>query len=295
MHDRLAEILDEEVIGEVTQVGNVFFDVGLGRVCLDRLDPRRVEDYVARLRKAFGAIDVEDHLHLTDPDEIVRGMVGVTLRPAPGRSPYLLQITSRPVLAYYEQRFMLEPGVLGDLMGTLCNGVAHLVRSGEAPLGILGGCDGILEQHRNHLDAVIKAAVNGEAYDVQPDLEQMLERTREAWRLIPFPLRQKLRPLSTVKTDRIAPHDPVLRRTVLLATNLVDGKITYQYIHQHNPLEEYEQVLTWMTEVHQAMMRTYPPPLFAAAMARASSVERLMDYFPGFRRIAGDVLEGEDA
>jgi hypothetical protein len=78
-----------------------------------------------------------------------------------------------------------------------------------------------------------------------------------------------------------------LQRTVLFAADLVEGKVLYEYVHQHNPLEEYEQVLTWMTEVHRAVLETYPPPRYAAVMARASSIQKLTEYYPGFRKLVG--------
>jgi hypothetical protein len=293
MHDRLSEILDEEVVGEVTSVGNAFFDVAMGRVCLEMLDPDHVEKLLRRLRKAFpDRVRVADLLHIDDPSQVVRGMVLVTIRQFAG--PYLLQITGRPLVGYYERRFMLEPGVMGDLWGTLCNGLGVLVAGGEAPLGVLSGYDELLEEHRRHLDVVVRAAVDGYDADVEPRVESLVEPMRRAWRLIPWPLRQGILPVSRIPQDRIAPHDPVLRRTILLAVDLLEGQLTYQYVHQHNPLEEYEQVLTWMTEVYAAMRETYPAPRHAAAMARASSVERFIESFPGFRKIVGTVLENTE-
>jgi len=160
---------------------------------------------------------------------------------------------------------------------------------------VLSGSDELLRQHRQHLDTVMRAAVNG-YYPAEVDsaLEKLVEPVRRVWRLIPWPLRQAVRPISQIPSDRIAPHDPVLRRTVLLAVDLLEGELNYQYVHQHNPFEEYEKVLGWMTEIYTAMRETYPAPRHAAAMARASTVERFIQAFPGFRRIVGSVLEADD-
>jgi len=138
---------------------------------------------------------------------------------------------------------------------------------------------------------VVRHAVDGYDVDPRPRVEAMVEAVRRAWRLIPWPLRQGIQPTSQIPHDRIADHDRVLRRTLLLAVDLCEGEVAYQYVHKHNPLEEYDQVLGWMTEVYVAMRESYPPPHFAAALARASSVERFVTAFPGFRRVVGGVLE----
>ena len=289
MHDQLSDILDEEVVGEVTRVGDSFFDVALGRVCLDVLDPDHVKRLLSKTRRAFpGKVKVVDLLNLEDPGQVVRGVVLVTIRHFAG--PYVLQITGKPLIAYYERRFMLEPEVMGDLWGTLCYGIAVLVGK-DGPLRVLSGADELLEQHRQHLDEVVRAAKDGTGVEIQPRVEGLVEPIRRAWRLIPSPLRRVIRPLSQIPADRIAPHDQVLHRTILLAVDLLDGTLHYHYVHQHNPYEEYDEALGWMSEVYAAMREAYPPPRHAAAMARASSVERFVEAFPGFQRIVGTVLE----
>jgi hypothetical protein len=288
MHDRLAEIAGEEVIGEVTQVGGTFFDVGFGRLCLRQLDRARVEELIGRLRQALGdAVQVVDRLYLGEAAQLVRGLVDVTIRNQDSGAPYLLQITSPLVAAFYEQRFELEPEVMGDLMGTFCHGLARLVASAEGPLRVLSGYGGLVRRYLECLDGVMRAATSGVALDVRTGVKELAEALRPAWTLIPWPLRETIQPISRAASDRIAPHDRVLRRTILFAADRTDGKIVYQYVHQHNPLEEYEQVLGWMTEIHKAMLVTYPPPLYGTAVARASSVERFIDHFPGYKSIVG--------
>jgi hypothetical protein len=269
MHDQVSEILGHDVVGEVTRVESSFFDVGLGRLCLDTLDPDQIENLVDRLRRAF-------------PHQ-------VTIRRSLG--PYLLQISARPLFAYYERRFMLKPAVLGDLWGTLCFGLVVLVRQGEAPLRTLSGFDALLTQHRQHLDTVVRAARDGIDVDVGPLVASMVEPMRRAWHLVPSPQRRLIRPLSRFPDGRILPCDPAPRRTVLLSVDLWDGTVHHQHVYQHTPYEKHDEALGWMSEVYAAMREAYPPPRHAAAMARASSVERFVEAFPGFQRIVGTVLE----
>ena len=141
----------------------------------------------------------------------------------------------------------------------------------------------------------LRAAVDGYDVDVRPRVEGVVEAVRRAWRLVPWPLRQGIQTVSRIPSDRIAEHDPVLQRILLLAVDLLEGELTYQYVHQHNPLEEYDQVLSWMTEIYVAMRESYPEPRYAAALARASSVEQFVTSFPGFRKIVGSVLGDEEA
>jgi hypothetical protein len=296
MHDRLAEIVGEEVIGEVTQVGNNFYDVGFGRACLEVLDRSHVEALVGRLRQALGdAVQIVDHLNLDDPGQLLRGQLDVTIRSHDDSAPYLLQITSASLVAFYEQRFLLEPGTMGDLMGTFCHGLARLVAEGEGPLRVLSGYNQLVRRYLECLDAVVQSAIAGQAIDVRPWVKELTDKLRPPWKIIPWPLRELIHPISRTASDRIAPHDRVLRRTILFAANRIDGKVVYQYVHQHNPLEEYEQVLGWMTEIHKAMLQTYPPPLYGTAVARASSVERFMDHFPGFKSIVGTPFNAKGA
>ena len=291
MHDRLTELLGEEVVGEVTRVGDVLFDVGLGRVCLPALERERVDELVARLRESeLGpAMRVLDQLHLDDRGEPIRGLLEVTIRGAEG-APYLLQITSRAVVTFYERRFLLEPELTADLRGLLVDGLMRLMAGGETPLRLLSGFDRLRARYLEHLDAVVRAAQAGQELDPTPFVEELLPALRSTWRLVPWPLRETVQPISRVGRDRLAPHDRQLRRTILVASNLRDGKIVYQYVHEHRPLEEYDQVLGWMTEILQAMVESYPAPVHASTMARASSVERFLRCFPGYQQLVGPFM-----
>ncbi len=290
MHDRLSEILDEEVVGEVE---SAVFDVALGRVCLELLSPYRIEKLISRLRGAFPPerLRVVDLLHAEDPTQLVRGMVLVVIQQPLGT--YLLQLTARPLVSYYERRFFLEPGVLGDLMGTLCTGLAPLLAAGEQrPLRLLSRFDALLEQHRQHLDEVLRAALNGYDFvDAAPRVESLVEPLRQVWRLTPWPLREQIAPLSRLPADRLAPHDPVPRRTVLVAEDLLEGRRLHQTLHAHSPREEYDQVLAWMVALRGSLRERFCAPHHAVALARAPSVERFVECFPGFRQIVGTPLE----
>jgi hypothetical protein len=286
MHDRLTEIAGEEVVGEVRRVGDTFFDVGFGRICLPVLDRDRVAEIVARLQQSFGRdLQVNDRLNLDERGQLIRGRVDATIR-TEGSAPYLLQITGPNVVAFYELRFKIDDATPGDLAGALSGGLARILGGqSEGPLRLLSGYDKLQRTYLERLDAAVRADVAGADCDARRQVAELLEPLRTAWRFVPWPLRDGVQLASRVGSDRIVPHDRQLRRTLLFATNLVDGKLVYQYVHQHNPLEEYEQVLGWMSEIYTAMADSYPPPTYAAAMARASSAETFVRHFPSFERM----------
>jgi len=290
MHDRLTEIAGEEVVGEVRRVGDTFFDVGFGRICLPVLDRDRVAEIVARLQQSFGRdLQVNDLLNLDERGQLVRGRFDATIRTEEGGAPYLLQITGRNVLAFHELRFRLDDTTPADLAGALCGGLARILGgASEGPLRLLSNYDALLRAYFERLDAVVRADVAGEDGDPRAGIVALLEPLRTAWRMVPWPLKDGVKPISRVGSDRIVPHDRQLRRTLLFATNLVDGKLVYQYVHQHNPLEEYEQVLGWMSEIYTAMADSYPSPPYAAAMARATSAETFLLHFPSYQKMIAD-------
>jgi hypothetical protein len=299
MHDRVTEILGAEVVGEVRRVGHSFFDAGLGRVAVEPLSRERVDELVARLQRELGArLAVSDWLHMDDPAQLVRGLLVAKILPDGGdggAAPYTLQLSSPALFALYERRFLLAPGQLADLGGLLCYGLARVVRDGaEGPLRLLSGLDSLLRRYLEILDATLRdAAVGKSGPDVGAAVAELALPLRAAWRLTPWPLRESIATLMRAP-DRIVPHDRVLKRTILFASNVIDGKLVYQYVHQHNPLEEYDQVLAWMTEIHQAIAESYPPPTYAAAIARASSVETFLQCFPGYRAIVGPPPAGDE-
>lgn len=295
MHDKLSEILGVEVVGEVVQVGNAFFDVGLGRVCLEQLEREAVEPLLALLRAHYrNDIEVTDSLHLTDSAAPMRGFVEVGIRDPDMGDLYLLQITSHTIVAFYERRFVLTPGLLGDVMGTFYRGFSNLFAQGEeGPLRILSAYPEVLESYLAHLDAAVRAAIDGQSVDAAASVADMSRLLRRVWKLTPWTLKSRIEPLSRTPRDRIVRHDPVMRRTVIFARSALDGAPVYEYSHQHNPLEEYDQVLGWMTDIHQAVVETYPSPRYSAAMARASSVDTFIRCFPGHDTLVGRVREEE--
>jgi len=292
MHVRLSEILEVEVVGEVTRVGSVFFDVALGKVALPDLDRERISGMIERLRQSFRqGLQVADRLHLQNSEQLVRGLVEVSIRTEESNSPYLLQLTTPALLALYHRRFLVEKDVLADLSGFFCRGLARLVAEGEGPLRILSGFQELRGQLVELLQEAVKQGIAGQAFDPAPGVAKLVPGLRRAWRLIPWSLRQGIAPCSRLEQDRIAPHDRVLERTLLVAAEQSTGKVLYQYLHQHNPLEDYDQVVGWMTEIHQAMQNTYPAPAYASAAARASTLEKFMVCYPETRGIVGPKLD----
>ena len=168
MHDKLSEIVDVEVVGEVVRVGDAFFDVGLGRICLPTLSRDAVEPLLDRLRARYrNTLEIADNLNLGDSGAPLRGIVEVAIRDADTRDLYLLQITSHTVVAFYERRFVLAQGVLGDAMGTFYRGFVNLLASGDdGPLRILSGYDDLFATYLAHLDVVVRAAADGQKVDV---------------------------------------------------------------------------------------------------------------------------------
>ena len=63
-------------------------------------------------------------------------------------------------------------------------------------------------------------------------------------------------------------------------SNVVDGVVVNEHTHEHQELEDYDQVLGWICEVHQALAETYPPPEHQTALARAASVQQVMACYP---------------
>jgi hypothetical protein len=288
MHDRLSELLDVEVIGEVTRVGDLFFDVGHGRICVDPLDRGTIELLLQRLREAFDpeTVQIRDQLFLEDPTQMIRGKVDIFLQDPVLGSRYRLEISSQLLFEFYERRFMIAPEVLGDLAGTLVGLHALIARGRQAPLQVLSGFDALIERYLERLDRVLQAALFEQELDVGPWIEELLEPLRRSWRVIPWPLKTGLEPTTHPK-ERVCQHDQVLRHTVLFAVNVTTGEPVYEYVHQHNELEEYEQVLSWMTEIYKAMCESYPAPDHGTVMARASSRQRFIKHFPGLSGIVG--------
>ena len=288
MHQRLSEILGQEVVGEITRVGDTrtHFDVGLGRVCLEQLQGSRVEEMVARLRETLGgAVEVRDRLHLKDTSKLVRGLVEVTVADEALGSSYLLQITSASLCAFYERRFVLEPGLYGDLMGVICRGLSTVFQEGrEAPLRQISAYDELLATYLEQLDAVIQASVAGQTPD-QHGLRGLAAAAHDCWQMLPWPLRCQLRPASDMAGQRLASLDSESNRTVLVAANVAEGAMVHEYTHQHHDLEDQEDVLGWISEVHQILAENYTPPAYQCAVARASSVPRFVACFPRFQQV----------
>ena len=287
MHDQLTEILGQEVVGQICRApdGEGLADVGLGRICLPTLDRDHVDPLLARLGEVFGpTLQVTDHLHLDQPAQPVRGLLEVAFPLE--QDGYLLQISSRSVLSFYQRRFLLEPEVVGDLCGVFCQGLGRLV-AGErqAPLRLLSGYDALLERYLECLDAAVQAAAAGDDVDAVDWVEELCDPVRECWRMIPWPLRETLEPIWRPASTWTAPHEEVLRRTILVATNVQDGSFIHRHVHMHHPLEDYGSTLGWLLDLAGALEQANPPPLNEVAVARASTVERFLDCFPGFLRM----------
>lgn len=289
MHERLSEILGHEVVGEITRVGDTraHLDVGLGRVCLDRLDAAGVDQLLERLRKSplGGGAKVRNRLRLEEPKHLVRGLVEVQVADDTLGSTYLLQITSAPLLKLYERRFVLEPGVHGDLAGVISRGLATVFNDGrEAPLRQISGYDDLQRRFQEQLDAVMKASAAGAALDTY-GLTSLAAAARDCWQMLPWPLRSALCPASDPAGQRLASLDDESGRTVLLAADVLEGATVHEYTHQHHELEEQQDVLGWMSDVHQALLEHYQPPAFQCALARASSVARFVQHFPRYQPV----------
>ena len=290
MHDQLTEILGEEVVGQICRAPDdpdTLADVGLGRVCLDTLDQSRVDQLVARLGEAFGpGLEITDRLHLDQPAQPVRGLLEVSFPLE--RGGYLLQISSHCLLAFYERRFLLEPGVVGDLCGVFCQGLGRLVAQGhQAPLRLLSGYEPLEQRYLECLDAAVQASVHGDGAEPDDWVEELSGPTRESWRMIPWPLRKTLQPIWRPTSGWTAPHEEVLKRTILVATNVEDGSFIHRHVHLHHPLEDYGSTLGWMLDLAGALEQANPQPMHEVAVARVSTVERFLDCFPGFSKMLG--------
>jgi len=294
MHVHLSQVLDQEVFGGVTRVGDRFFDVGLGRVCLDRLSQPAVDSLVERLRTVFGdEIQVGGGLNLDRPRELVRGMVEVTLHDPELGNPYVLQITSKAVLSALERRFMLGPDEPADL-GILCRGLDAQMKM-ERPLRLLSGYEELHGMYLEHLDAVMQAVVQGKFHDSRRAVEEMAEGVRRAWLLLPANLKARVNPIAHAARDRICEHDRSFQRTIIFAVDLFSGSLEYTYSHRSNPLEVYEQVLSWVAEIPPALQKTFQPPSFELVIGRGSSVQEYLEHFPGYQGVVGPKFQSEDA
>lgn len=287
MHQRLSDILGEEVMGQITRVGDTrsFHDVGIGRVCLEQLSRSRIEELVARLQEALGPVEHRDRLHLDDASAPVRGLVELTVPDEVLGSRYLLQISSELVYRFYERRFLLEPGVPGDVMGVLCDGLQPLFAQGrEAPLRQITGYEELERDYREQLDQVIQAAAAGRNSELS-DFPRLAAGARACWRMLPWALRCQLQPASDAAGQRLASLDQTSNRTILFTTNVIEGEMVHEYTHQHQELEQREEVLGWLSEVHQVLIENYLPPMFEIALAHASSVARFVACFPRFQQM----------
>jgi hypothetical protein len=205
MHDRLTDLLGVEVVGEVTRIGDALFDVALGRLALPDIEAGRTAELRERLRRDFGeGLQVDDRLHLRNAEPLLRGLLEVRIRTEPGGAAYLLQLTTPALLALYHRRFLLEPGLLGDLRGVLCDGLARLVAGGEGPLRLLSRFDELQARARELVQAALEQSLVGRSFDPTPGLAELVPHLREAWRLVPWPLRQGLTPCWQPEQERLA-------------------------------------------------------------------------------------------
>ncbi|HJZ87529.1 MAG TPA: hypothetical protein VKN99_20285 [Polyangia bacterium] len=295
MHDRLSEILDREVVGVIVRKDGDFFDVGVGRLCLGRLSDGgdEIRTLESRLRKSFGGrLEVRDQLYLDAPQQWIRGWIEFVLHPDGAAEPYVLQVTTLPVATLYERRFVLSPGFTGDVRTILCEGLFELILSGvERPFRVLSGCDELLEGFLAHLEQAVRGQPGAQQAAVlaAAAVGELSHAVRKAWRLLPWPLREKIRPAPAlaVPTHPLVGHEGGLRATILCAIDTRDGEVAYEYVHQHRPLEDYRATLGWMSDVADALAEGYPAPRYAVAMARAPSVKVFLDHFPSYQGVVG--------
>lgn len=293
MHDKLAEILDEDVVGEITQLGDVVYDVGFGRVCLDTLHPAPLEEMERRLQRAFSdRVEVTDRVRADDEGAMVRGLWEARIPDDEAGGQYLLQVSTADVLAFYERRFAAAAGVPADLMSTVAVGLSKVFADGrEQPLRRLSGYDDLMETYLEQLDGVLRDTAAGRDAGIDERLEQLIDPVRRCWVMVPWPLREAITPTWHPAGERVASHDNSTRRTTLLAVDAATGKPITHNIHQHTSLETYSETLDWMLEVRAALAETYPEPAHLSGMFRARSVEQVKAHYPRFR---GTVIPPED-
>lgn len=293
MHDRLTELLGVEVVGQVVAAEDGLHDLGLGRICLGTLERGAVFELVGRLQAAFRAqAQVVDRLHLGDPQQLVRGLVEIRLAVPPAEEPYVLQITSAAVLALYERRLWLGPGQQGDLLSTLVEGLARVLEGGlEAPWRKLTGFATLEERYREQLDRALRAAVAGEALAgaeaAAASVAELAPALRQAWRLLPWPRRAGLCPLTPRQRGPRLPHEPTLRHSSLAVVEESTGRLAFGHTHPHEPDEDYAQSATWLRELVGHLHDTYPAPEHRVTLGRASTPAALLTCFPGLQGAVG--------
>lgn len=306
MHQRLSDILERDVIGPVAIVGERFFDVALGRICLDPFDPARARELAERVRRAFpDQVKVEDRLYPADKSQLYRGILDVWIRDPESETLYLLQITSHTVLQVYERRFLLGPEKYADIRGTLADGLSVAVMKGESPLRLLSSFDQLLERYLTLLDHALQQAKLGsdnptkkeDAGDSPPheglltELTPLTDALRDAWNVIPWALKKKMDPVGVLNRDRLIKHDETLQNTVIFAIDTLGGENFYEYEHSATPYDDYHQVVGWMSDLATSVKKGYPAPRYAATVARAPSVDDFLHCFPGFQPIIGRTFE----
>lgn len=293
MHDRLTELLGVEVVGQVVVAEDGLHDLGLGRICLGTLDRGAVFELVGRVQAAFRAqAQVVDRLHLGDAQQLVRGLVEIHLAVPPAEEPYVLQITSAALLALYERRLWLGPGQQGDVLSTLVQGLARAVEGGlEAPWRKLAGFAALEARYREQLDRVLRAAVAGEeeagTASAAASAAELAPALGRAWRLLPWPRRAALCPLTPRQRGPRLPHDPTLRRSSVAVVEEGTGRLAFGHTHPHEPNEDYAQSATWLRELVGHLHDTYPAPEHSVTLGRASTPTALLTGFPGLQGAVG--------
>lgn len=282
MHERLSEILGLEVVGQVTTSVDGLSNVALGRILLDPLDAEGVGQIIGRLRQGLSEeVEVTRPLQL-DSRSAVAGLTEVSLKARDGQQPYLLQISTRAVLDLYERRFWLGPDLLGDTMGSYVGGLRRLRESRRhRALVLIAGLDAIEERFQE----LVGSALEGRVTDRR--LVEFAEFLAKALLLVPWFVRGTLQTLWNPSQNGLVAGEPLPRQLLLFAANSQDGRLAYQYAHRQNPIDEYDQVLSWMTRAYQTLVQRFPAPGHIGVAAHASSVEQFWAHFPRCRPVLG--------
>lgn len=290
MHDHLTDVLGAEVVGQlvISEDGGLI-DLGFGRICLESLEPSRVQELLKRLKRVFRATEVQDRLYPQDPQQLVRGLWQAQLRDPDSGNHYTLQISSAPVLAFYERRFWLDVDLEADLMATFCNGLGRLVAGGGcgAPLRAVSGYDAVRDRYLGALDTVMRAAVAGAPVDGAAQVPELVDDMRRAWRAMPWTTKASLERTTKPDAQPCGPERAETRNLVLLAIDPVYGQLIDQRTYALGPDDDRERAVGWMLQTKQSFDRSYPASRCRVLAARARAGQQFMEHFPGYQGVLG--------
>jgi len=291
VHDHIASIVEHSVVGERVLTPQGLADVGLGRICLDAVTPQKAGELGALLRPEFGAIEATDLMHLKDNHQLVRGLLELRFKDPHSGKPYLLQISHRLLFAFYEQRFLLEPELPANLMGLFSRGVAELLEQGYVPLRVLSGYKELRERYDQKLDQLMQLATreghstDSRAPDVagMPDValmvEDLVEEMQALWRLLPWTLKQSVRPVRNENAELVSCADPQPSHTLLFAMRPQTGEVVYEHLQRYDPSNPHKS-LESIVQLRQALALSYVQPHHSCAMASGLSASAFIEHYP---------------